>query len=202
MRAAFASGGFCFLRQPQTPGGKAVSYVDDRFYSELVQSFKDWDRSELEIKDPKTRDECRQLLEREARLLDQSRFEDWLAMYAENCIVWVPAAETAGDPRREVAIYFDDRRRLEDRIFRLRTGKAWSQVPASRTVRLVSNVEVFSQKQRLMVRSNLLITEFRAGETRLVAAWCAHRLAGGRIEAKQINLIDRDQSLRNPSVLL
>ena len=54
----------------------------------------------------------------------------------------------------------------------------------------------------LMARSNLLITEFRGGETRLVAAWCAHRLAGGRIEAQQINLIDRDLSLRNPSVLL
>lgn len=179
-----------------------MSYVDDRFYSDLVQAFKDWDRPECEVKGPNVRDECRALLEREARLLDQNRFEDWLAMYAENCIVWIPAAETAGDPRREVSIYFDDRRRLEDRIFRLRTGKAWSQVPPSRTVRLVSNVEVFRQDQKLMVRSNLLITEFRAGETRVMAAWCAHRLAAGKIEAKQINLIDRDQSLRNPSVLL
>ena len=179
-----------------------MTYVDDRFYAELVEGFKDWERPELEVKEPGVRDECRRLLEREARLLDQNRFEDWLALYAEKCIVWVPAAEAAGDPRREVAIYFDDRRRLEDRIFRLRTGKAWSQVPASRTVRLVSNVEVFSQNQKLMVRSNLLMTEFRAGETRLMAAWCAHRLAGGKIEAKQINLIDRDQSLRNPSVLL
>lgn len=179
-----------------------MSYVDDRFYSDLVQAFKDWDKAELEVRDAKTRDECRQLLEREARLLDQNRFEDWLAMYAESCIVWVPAAEEAGDPRREVAIYFDDRRRLEDRIFRLRTGKAWSQVPASRCVRQVTNVEVFRAGDKLMVRSNLLMTEFRAGETRLLAAWCAHRLAGGTIEAKQLNLIDRDQSLRNPSVLL
>jgi benzoate/toluate 1,2-dioxygenase beta subunit len=183
-----------------------MTYVDDRFYSDLVQAFKDWDRPELEVKDPAIRDECRRLLEREARLLDQGRFEEWLGLYAEQCIVWVPAAETAGDPRREVAIYFDDRRRLEDRIFRLRTGSAWSQVPASRCVRQVTNVEVFRAgaegEKRLMVRSNLLMTEFRSGETRLIAAWCAHRLAGGRIEAKQINLIDRDQSLRNPSVLL
>ena len=179
-----------------------MSYVDDRFYSDLVQAFKGWDRSEFEVKDPTIRDECRALLEREARLLDQNRFEDWLALYAENCIVWVPAAETAGDPRQEVSMYFDDRRRLEDRIFRLRTGKAWSQVPASRCVRQVANVEVFRSGERLMVRSNLLMTEFRAGETRFIAAWCAHRLAGGKIEAKQLNLIDRDQSVRNPSVLL
>ena len=179
-----------------------MSYVDDRFYSDLISSFTDWDRAELEVRDLHVRDDCRLLLEREARLLDMGDYEHWLALYAEQCVVWVPAAEKAGDPRREVAIYFDDRRRLEDRIYRLRTGKAWSQVPPSRTVRFVSNVEVFGAKDRLMVRSNLLMMEFRAGETRSIAAWCAHRIAGGKIEAKQINLIDRDQSLRNPSVLL
>ena len=179
-----------------------MSYVDDRFYDELVAGFRDWQRQELEIQDLAVRDECRRLLEREARLLDERRFEEWLTLYAEHCGVWVPAAEEPGDPRREVAIYFDDRRRLEDRIFRLRTGKAWSQVPASRTMRIVSNVEVFRAGEKRMVRSNLLMTEFRAGETRTLAAWCAHRLAGGKIEAKQINLLERDQSLRNPSVLL
>jgi len=61
---------------------------------------------------------------------------------------------------------------------------------------------VFRAGQRLMVRSNLLLNEFRAGDTRTLAAWCAHRLARGKIEAKQINLLERDQSLRNPSVLL
>ena len=178
-----------------------MSYVDDRFYADIVAAFTDWQRPELELTDVATRDECRRLLEREARLLDEARFEEWLALYAEQCIVWVPAAERPGDPRREVTVFFDDRQRLQDRIFRLRTGKAWSQVPPSRTVRMVSNVEVFRAAERLMVRSNLLLTEFRAGETRTLAAWCAHRLASGKIEAKQINLLERDQSLRNPSVL-
>jgi benzoate/toluate 1,2-dioxygenase beta subunit len=179
-----------------------MSYVDDRFYADIVAAFTDWQRPELELTDVATRDQCRLLLEREARLLDEARFEEWLALYAEQCIVWVPAAERPGDPRREVTLFFDDRQRLQDRIFRLRTGKAWSQVPPSRTVRLVSNVEVFRAAERLMVRSNLLLTEFRAGETRTLAAWCAHRLASGKIEAKQMNLLERDQSLRNPSILL
>ena len=83
-------------------------------------------------------------MEREARLLDQLRYEDWLAMYAAECIYWVPSTPNAGDPRREISVMFDDRRRLEDRVYRLRTGFAWSQAPASRTVRLITNVEVFS----------------------------------------------------------
>lgn len=179
-----------------------MSYVDDRYYAEIVAAFADWQRPDLEVTDVATRDECRRLLEREARLLDDGRYEDWLVLYADECVVWVPAAERPGDPRREVTVFFDDRQRLQDRIFRLRTGKAWSQVPPSRTVRLVSNVEVFRAAEKLMVRSNLLLNEFRAGETRTLAAWCAHRLAGGKIEAKQVNLLERDQSLRNPSILL
>src|SRR5438477_8102436 len=179
-----------------------MSYVDDKFYADLVQAFTDWQRVELEVSDLQIREQCRMLVEREARLLDQGRFKEWLELYAERCVLWVPGAQDAGDPRREVTVFFDDRQRLEDRIFRLGTGKAWSQVPPSRTVRMVANVEVFRAGDKLMVRSNLLLNEFRAGETRTLAAWCAHRLAGGKIEAKQINLLERDQSLRNPSVLL
>jgi len=181
-----------------------VSYVDQAFYDELVHGFANW--PDAALADAETHQRCRMLLEREARLLDQGRFEDWLAMYSAQCIYWVPATP-GGDPRREVAVAFDDRRRLEDRVYRLRTGHAWSQSPASRTVRLVGNVEVFPWKEeRLLVRSNFLTTDFRTGETRFWSGWCGHRLRlrAGRceIEVRQVNLIDCDQNLRNPSIIL
>lgn len=181
-----------------------MSYVDEAFYADLVRSFSDW--TGTTIAEPATREQCRMLLEREARLLDQGRFEDWLALYSAHCIYWVPATP-GGDPRREVAVAFDDRRRLEDRVYRLRTGHAWSQAPASRTVRLVTNVEVFPWKdERLRVRSNFIVSDFRTGETRFWTGWCGHRLRlrEGRyeIEVRQVNLIDCDQNLRNPSLLL
>jgi len=184
-----------------------MSYVDDAYYEKLIASFSDWHRQELQIDEVQLREQCRALLECEARLLDEARYKEWLELYAAECVVWVPSAATPGDPRREVSIFFDDRRRLEDRVYRLGTGKAWSQVPPSRTVRFVSNVEPFRTEERtvVMVRSNWLFSEFRAGETRLLSGWCGHRLRrrqiGWEIEAKQINLIERDQSLRNPSVL-
>jgi benzoate/toluate 1,2-dioxygenase beta subunit len=183
-------------------------YVSDAFYQELVESFTGWQRDDLAIADPAVRDACRQLLEREARLLDQLRYEDWLTLFARECAYWVPTTPNAGDPRREVAITFDDRRRLEDRIFRLRTGYAWSQAPASRTVRLVTNVEVFStgRDDIRMVRSNFLVTEFWGDETRILSGWCGHRLrrqdARWEILAKQVNLLECDQNLRNPSIIL
>jgi 3-phenylpropionate/cinnamic acid dioxygenase small subunit len=183
-------------------------YVNDAFYRELVESFADWQRDELAIGDSLQRDHVRGLLEREARLLDQLRFDEWLALYTPECIYWVPTTPEGGDPRREVAISFDDRRRMEDRIFRLRTGYAWSQAPRSRTVRMISNVEVFATGREAvrMVRSNFLISEFRVDGTRYLSGWCGHRLVqqDGQwlIAVRQVNLIDCDQNLRNLSIVL
>ncbi len=123
-------------------------YVNDAFYQNLVENFSDWQREHLAVEDAVERDRFRLLLEREARLLDQLRFDEWLAMYSPECVYWVPGTPEGGDPRREIAVSFDDRRRMEDRIYRLRTGYAWSQAPKSRTVRMISNVEVYNCRIR------------------------------------------------------
>jgi benzoate/toluate 1,2-dioxygenase beta subunit len=193
---------------PAQDPSRSSYYVTDQFYRELIANFTDWQRDERAVSDPAERETFRMLLEREARLLDQLRYEDWLKLYAAECVYWVPATPNAGDPRREVAVMFDDRRRLEDRVYRLRTGFAWSQAPASRTVRLITNVEVFATDSDAvrMVRSNFLITEFWGEETRILSGWTGHRFVRHNdrweIQAKQVNLLECDQSIRNPSIVL
>ena len=183
-------------------------YVNDALYRELIAHFNDWQDDTRAVNDTAVRDEFRRLVEREARLLDQLRYDDWLAMFAPECVYWVPSTPHAGDPRREVAVMFDDRRRLEDRIYRLRTGFAWSQAPQSRTVRLITNVEVFAtvRDDACMVRSNFIINEFWDKETRTLTGWAGHRLvrSGGvwKIVAKQVNLLECDQAIRNLSIIL
>jgi benzoate/toluate 1,2-dioxygenase beta subunit len=132
---------------------------------------------ERTIEDSVERDLFRRLVEREARILDSLLFEDWLKLFTPECAYWVPSTPEAGDPRREIAVMFDDRRRLEDRVLRLRTGYAWSQAPSSRTSRLVSNVEVFGSQtpEQRMVRSNFAISEFWDSEIRVLAGWTGHR---------------------------
>lgn len=181
-------------------------YVGDAFYRELVEAFTDWDRDELAISGPARRDAARAFLEREARLLDRGRLEDWLALFAPECAYWIPGTPEGGDPRREITVAFHDRRQLEDRVYRLRTGYAWSQSPESRTVRSVSNVELFATGDAgiVMARSNFHIAELLDGDLRHWAGWSGHRLAttggGFSILAKQVNLIDCDRNLRNPSL--
>ncbi len=183
-------------------------YVSDALYRELIADFTGWQDDARTVTDVAERDTFRRLLEREARLLDQLRYDDWLGMYAAECIYWTPSTPKAGDPRREIAVMFDDRRRLEDRVYRLRTGFAWSQAPVSRTVRLITNVEVFATARDdvRMLRSNFLISEFWDNETRILTGWAGHRVmrdgAGWKIKAKQVNLIDCDQCIRNPSIVL
>lgn len=192
---------------PPDPSRVSI-YVNDALYERLIAQFTGWQRDGAAIADLAERDHARRLLEREARLLDGHDYESWLAMLAAECVYWIPGTPERGDPRREIAITFDDRRRLEDRIYRLRTGYAWSQAPRSRTVRMVSNVEVFrtDAPEVRMVRSNFLVSEFWGDETRLLTGWMGHRIAtrDGRwlIEAKQVNLIDCDQCIRNPSIIL
>lgn len=181
-------------------------YVGDAFYRDLVEAFTDWDRDELAISGPARRDAARAFLEREARLLDRGRLEDWLALFAPECAYWIPGTPEGGDPRREITVAFHDRRQLEDRVYRLRTGYAWSQSPGSRTVRSVSNIELFATGDAgiVMARSNFHIAELLDGDLRHWAGWSGHRLAttggGFSIIAKQVNLIDCDRNLRNPSL--
>jgi len=183
-------------------------YVSDALYRELIADFTGWQDDARAVTDVAERDTFRRLLEREARLLDQLRYDDWLGMSAAECIYWAPSTPKAGDPRREIAVMFDDRRRLEDRVYRLRTGFAWSQAPVSRTVRLITNVEAFATARDdvRMLRSNFLISEFWDNETRLLTGWAGHRVIrdgpGWKIKAKQVNLIDCDQCIRNPSIVL
>ncbi len=183
-------------------------YVTDAYYAALVDNFKDWQRDDLALTDAAGREACRGFLEREARLLDAHDYGAWLGLFAPECLYWAPATPQGGDPRREVAVFLDDRRRLEDRVFRLETGAAWSQLPVSRTVRMITNVEPFATADPdiLMVRANFLIREFRAGETRTLAGWTGHRLRraedGLVILVKQVNLIDCDQNIRNLSIVL
>lgn len=183
-------------------------YINDTFYDEVIAAFTNWQRDDLAVTDHVERDMFRRLLEEEARLLDNDRLEGWLKLFAAECVYWVPATVTGGDPRREVAISFDDRRRMEDRVYRLRTGFAWSQKPKSRTVRLISNVEVFrtANDNGRMVRSNFLISEFRGFETRYLPGWAGHRYIerNGRweIQARQVNLLECDQCIRNPSIVI
>lgn len=183
------------------------AYINDAFYDELTRGLHDWYQEGPPV-DPDTYSNCETLLFRESRLLDDGRLDDWLKLFVPECLYWIPSIVGGGDPRREVSIVFDDRRRLEDRIFWLQCGFAYSQTPQSRTSRLLGNVEAFqgSKPASIRVRSNFVIHEFSRGKVRTLAGWYGHRLkkqnGQWKISQKMVNLIDCDQGQDNLTFLL
>ncbi len=96
------------------------------------------------------------ILYREAACLDERRWDDWLALFAADCELWVPTwlteEDLATNPRTELShIYYASRAGLEDRIVRIRSGKSPASTPLRRTAHVVSNVELLESSDRSMV---------------------------------------------------
>jgi 3-phenylpropionate/cinnamic acid dioxygenase small subunit len=81
---------------------------------------------------------------REALLLDAQRWDDWLALYAEDAVFWLPAwtdeHRLAASPERELSlIHCSSRAGLEDRVWRVRSGLSVASRPLPRTTHSVAN---------------------------------------------------------------
>ena len=123
--------------------------------------------------------ECEQLLILEARLLDETRFEEWLRLFTPDAWYWVPSAPGQSSPRDTVSLIYDDRRLLETRVRRLASARNYSQEPRSRTSRIIANVtieEPSSDGRVCIVRSKLQVLECRREAQRLFGGTCLHRL--------------------------
>ena len=148
-------------------------------------------------------------LYREARLMDEHAYDEWLSLWTANgAVYWVPCNRDDIDPERAISIIYDDRAALEGRIERLKSGAAFAQDPKSRMRRLVSNVEIGEDdgNGEVVVHSNFDLTEVRRGERRSVAGRTMHRLRrrgrGFEIVAKKVMLVDNDEPIRNLAFLL
>lgn len=184
------------------------AYVNDARYARLVALWQQAIGTQVQGTMPADA-EVAQLLMREARLLDERLYDEWLAQYTAQCLVWVPAQTEPVDPRRATGIYLDDRRRMVDRVAMVRTGHLHAQTPPSRTRRILTNMEqwVDAQADCVVARANLVIWEHRKGVTR---AWPGyqvvevHRSSTGflLIANKIICLLERDAPQGNYAFIL
>ncbi len=94
--------------------------------------------------------EAEEFLYREASLLDERRYEDWLTLLTDDIHYWMPIRRTttARDVDNEftrpgaMAFFDDDKKTLTLRVQRLGVGRAWAEDPPSRTRHLLSNIRI------------------------------------------------------------
>jgi 3-phenylpropionate/cinnamic acid dioxygenase small subunit len=148
---------------------------------------------------------------REARLADEARYAEWLALWTDDAVYWVPATtDLAADPDKHLSHIYDNRGRLETRIKLLQTGHRYSQEPASPMRRLLSNIEVATAENgELVAESNFALAELAIQAKREMHWWVGrttHRLrrAGGdlRMCRKKVVLVNAAEPLPNLSFLI
>jgi len=145
----------------------------------------------------------------EARLLDERRFTEWLDLFDQDGLYWVPGQPGAATPRDGLSLYCEHRALLAVRVARLGQASMHAQDPPCRThhqvgavtVRAVPTAERAAGEPPdaaadLEARSALIVCEWRDGEGRWFAGRVQHRLrresGSYRILLKRVDLINCD----------
>lgn len=148
----------------------------------------------------RSREDVQDFIVLEARLMDESRYEEWLSLWTDTGVYWVPCNADDIDPTRQVSIIYDDRIRLGQRVDRLKSGSVLAHAPVPRMRRIVSNVEIAREPDgTLAVASNFMLGFARMGTQQLWIGRTLHTLVehGGalKIQRKKVLLIDNDQEI-------
>jgi 3-phenylpropionate/cinnamic acid dioxygenase small subunit len=148
---------------------------------------------------------------REARLADEARYAEWLTLWTDDGVYWVPAStDPAADPDKHISHIYDNRGRIETRVKLLQTGYRHSQEPASHMRRLVSNIETArADNSELVAESNFVLAELAIQAKRELHWWVGrttHRLrrVGGELKMcrKKVVLVNAAEPLPNLSFLI
>ena len=99
-----------------------------------------------------------QFLFQEARLLDERRLQEWLALYADDAEYWVPYAWNQQSPKDHVSLFYETKKLLGMRVDRLERELSPLDTPMARTNHYLSNVTVDDDDR---ARAYLFFVEYR-----------------------------------------
>ena len=140
----------------------------------------------------------------EARLIDEQRWDDWLALFAADGRYWVPLARGQADGVEHTSLADEDILLLRLRIERLKRG-APSLQPPSFSQHVLQTPEIVSMgADAWRARTPFAYAEARGDAMLWLAGTVQHDLAwidgALRIRLKRVNLLNCDAAL--PSIQL
>lgn len=153
--------------------------------------------------------EIEAFLFKEARLADESAYDEWEALWDDDALYWVPTGPDT-DPETEISHIYDNRTRIGTRIRQLKSGYRFSQTPASPMRRVISNIEITPLADgEYEVGTNFMLMELAVQSTRNMNFWGGHiiyRLRRNgedfRMFFKKVILIDADEPVANLAFLI
>ena len=142
----------------------------------------------------------------EAALLDTGRFDDWLALFAEDGRYWVPLQGTRQtDPFSHQSIAYEDRMLLTLRVERLKNPRAYSQHPRSSCQHVLQRSIVepvdgtAAEPDTCTLRTPFIYIEARGDEEVSLSGTCRHMLSridgAWKIRQKRVDLLNPERPL-------
>jgi 3-phenylpropionate/cinnamic acid dioxygenase small subunit len=145
-------------------------------------------------------------LYKEARLLDEKRWDEWYELFTEDAYYWVPLTRDQPDGVNHTSLAYEDKLLLQLRIERLRRHPPAQRPPSwSQHVLQAPEIEEADEAAgRWRTRTAFLYVEARGDEQIVLAGTVLHELArvdgAVKIRLKRVNLLNCDAAL--PSVQL
>ena len=110
--------------------------------------------------------EIADFLYREADLLDERRYDDWLALLTEDVRYWMPMRRNVKvDDRereftregRDISWFDEGKETLTRRVRQIQTGIHWAEEPVSRISHLISNVQLLEANPSVAEPAEVLV---------------------------------------------
>lgn len=143
------------------------------------------------------------LIYREARLIDEKRFDEWYELFSEDAYYWVPLTHDQPDGLNHTSLAWEDKLLLKLRVERLKNPRSYSQHPVSRCVHVLQQPEIeLAEPERWVTRTQFMYLESRGDDQQTYGGHVLHTIVlrdgGLRIQLKRVNLINCDAAL--PSI--
>jgi 3-phenylpropionate/cinnamic acid dioxygenase small subunit len=139
--------------------------------------------------------EIADFLYREADLLDERRYDDWLALLADDVRYWMPmrrnvkiedlAEREFTRESRDISWFDEGKETLTRRVRQIQTGIHWAEEPVSRISHLISNVQLLEVNPSLAEPAEVLVK-------------CRFLIYRNRVETETDILVGKREDLLRP----
>jgi len=154
-----------------------------------------------------TAEDLARLVYLEARLIDERRFDEWYALYADDAYYWVPLVPGQTDGENHTSLMYEDKLLLRLRIERFGNPRSYSLHPPVRCLHVLQRPELEqadATSNTWVLRTNEIYVESQGTRRDVYAAVVRHTLSvidgALRIRLKRVDLLDCDAPL--PSIQL
>lgn len=147
------------------------------------------------------------LVYREARLIDEKRFEQWYALYTDDAFYWVPLVPGQADGENHTSLMYEDKLLLRLRIERFANPRSFSLHPEVRCLHVLQRPEIETSDPQAgcwTLRTPQVYLETQGEVQHVLGAVVTHTIVSRDgalgIRLKRVDLLNCDAPL--PSIQL